>query len=123
MESKAKNVLLKIVSFVSFGFYLCGDGRNQHTEETTSDSVIGGAVGGVLGVCAVVELVVVVLVLKEKGIIWKESKNTYEDISPGRSQDEPYTTLAVASTSIHILFLVFLLYCQSSICQSPINTS
>ncbi|XP_052764631.1 uncharacterized protein LOC128206302 [Mya arenaria] len=75
------------------------DGRNQQTEETHSGSVIGGAVGGVLGVCAVVALVVVVLVLKKKGIIWKESKKTYEDISPGRSQDEPYTTLASASTT------------------------
>ncbi|XP_052764078.1 multiple epidermal growth factor-like domains protein 10 [Mya arenaria] len=80
--------------------YSCNrDGRNQQTEETHSGSVIGGAVGGVLGVCAVVALVVVVLVLKKKGIIWKESKKTYEDISPGRSQDEPYTTLASASTT------------------------
>ncbi|XP_052764661.1 multiple epidermal growth factor-like domains protein 10 [Mya arenaria] len=75
------------------------DGRNQQTEETNSGSVIGRAVGGVLGVCVVVALVVVVLVLKKKGIIWKESKKTYEDISPGRSQDEPYTTLAAASTT------------------------
>ncbi|WAR16115.1 hypothetical protein MAR_030709 [Mya arenaria] len=48
MEIKAQTVFLKIVLFVSFGFYLCGDGRNQQTEETNSGSVIGGAVGGVL---------------------------------------------------------------------------
>ncbi|XP_052765819.1 uncharacterized protein LOC128207046 isoform X3 [Mya arenaria] len=75
------------------------EGHNQQTEEITSSSVIGGAVGGVLGVCAIVALVVVVLVLKRKGIIWKEKKKTYEDISPGKSKDEPYTTLAVASTT------------------------
>ncbi|WAR16052.1 hypothetical protein MAR_030646 [Mya arenaria] len=55
------------------------EGHNQQTEEITSSSVIGGAVGGVLGV--------------------KEKKKTYEDISPGKSKDEPYTTLAVASTT------------------------
>ncbi|WAR15920.1 hypothetical protein MAR_030514 [Mya arenaria] len=75
----------------------CTEGRYQQTEETNSGSVIGGAVGGVLGVCIVVALVVVVLVLKKKGIVRKENKKTYEDISPGRSQDEPYTTLAVAT--------------------------
>ncbi|XP_052764642.1 uncharacterized protein LOC128206310 isoform X2 [Mya arenaria] len=99
MEIKDQNVLLKIVLFVSYGLCLCGDDRNQQTEKTHSGSVIGGAVGGVLGVCVVVALVVVVLVLKKKGIIWKESKKTYEDISSGRSQDEPYTTLAAASTT------------------------
>ncbi|XP_052764654.1 multiple epidermal growth factor-like domains protein 10 isoform X2 [Mya arenaria] len=77
----------------------CTTGRSQQTEETNSGSVIGGAVGGVLGVCAVVALVVVVLVLKKKGILWKESKKTYEDITPERSKDEPYTTLAAASTT------------------------
>ncbi|XP_052764670.1 multiple epidermal growth factor-like domains protein 11 [Mya arenaria] len=75
------------------------DDRNQESEETNSGSMIGGSVGGVLGVCAVVALVVVVLVLKKKGITWKESKKTYEDISPRRMQDEPYSALAVSSTT------------------------
>ncbi|XP_052765781.1 multiple epidermal growth factor-like domains protein 10 [Mya arenaria] len=75
------------------------EGHNQQTEETNSGSVIGGTVGGVIGVCIVVALVVVVLVLKKKGIVRKESKKTYEDISPGKIQDEPYTTLAVESTT------------------------
>ncbi|XP_052764086.1 multiple epidermal growth factor-like domains protein 10 [Mya arenaria] len=75
------------------------DGHNQQTEESKAGSVIGGAVGGVLGPCAVVALVVVVLVLKRKGILWKKSRKTYEDISPRICQDKPYTTLAVAYTA------------------------
>ncbi|XP_052764658.1 multiple epidermal growth factor-like domains protein 10 [Mya arenaria] len=67
-------------------------------EETGSGSMIVGAVVGALAVFVVVALVVV-LVLKKKGIIWKTQKKTYEDISPEQNQDKPYTTLDETNTT------------------------
>ncbi|XP_052764637.1 cell death abnormality protein 1-like isoform X2 [Mya arenaria] len=74
-------------------------------EGTGSSSVIVGAVIGALGVFVVVALVVV-LVLKRKGIIWKTQKKTYEDISPEQNQDKPYTTLEETITCICLFSFV-----------------
>ncbi|WAR16067.1 TENX-like protein [Mya arenaria] len=67
-------------------------------EDTSSGSVIVGAVCGALGLCVVLALVVM-LVIKKKGLIRKERKKTYEDILPEVGQNEPYTTLEVTQTT------------------------
>ncbi|WAR16070.1 SREC2-like protein [Mya arenaria] len=76
-----------------------GNQSHDGPEEGTGSSLmIVGAVIGTLGVFVVISLVVV-LILKKKGIIWKTQQKTYEDISPEQNQDKPYTKLDETNTT------------------------